>query len=336
MSNPRFRMLAVVLLLPGAAAPGSRIIFGTEAPAVTQVRVADTASGGSPFLFFPYGPAASGGVRVALGDLTGDGQVDLLTASRPESNGLIKIFDGQSGQEIRAFLPFPSFGGEIWASLGDLTGDGFADILVGAGAGIAGGQVKVFDGRTLAEVQSIIPFSGFPGVRVAAGDINGDGRDDLIVGTGPGPVSEVRVISGRTGLTLRILTPFADFQGGVYVAAGDLDGDGRAEVLVGSDSGSSGQVKAFGASDTVPVREFLPFGTAFTGGVRVAFGDVTGDGMPDLAMAPGPGAALGVVVRPGPSLNSSFSLMPFAPDYSHGTYVGSPPSSAVVFANAFE
>jgi hypothetical protein len=53
-------------------------------------------------------------------------------------------------------------------------------------------------------------------------------------------------------------------------------------------------------------------------------------------MAAGPGAALDVIIRPGPSLSASNGIRPFAADYSNGTYVGSEHRSTVFFANGFE
>ena len=82
--------------------------------------------------------------------------------------------------------------------------------------------------------------SGFAGgVRVASADVNADGTLDLIAGTGPGSASSVVVIDGRTGATLFRTNPFeAAFTGGVFVAAGDIDGDGRADVVVTPDRGA--------------------------------------------------------------------------------------------------
>jgi trimeric autotransporter adhesin len=337
MSTFTPRLLAIALLLPAAASATTRVIFGTDSPAVAQVRVADAATGSTAMNFFPYGPNFTGGVRVAMGDLTGDGTADLLTAAGPGGNGHIKVFDGATGQEIRSFFAFPGFGGEVYGIFADISGDGISDIVVGAGPGSTGGHVKVFDGRNNSEIRNFFAFPGFVGgVRVAGADVNGDGRADIIVGLGPGTVAQVRVFDGLTSQQLRAITPFPGFQGGVFVSGGDLDGDGRGEILVATDGGAAGHVKAFGASDLTPVREFFPYASSFMGGVRVAFGDLTGDGVPDLVMAAGPGAALNAVVRPGPGFSASFNLTPFAPDYSGGTFVGTADQPDVLLANGFE
>jgi hypothetical protein len=76
------------------------------------------------------------------------------------------------------------------------------------------------------------PFPGTTGgVRTATADFNGDGTPDVVAGTGPGTTAEVKVLDGRTGTVLFDATPFADFTGGVFVAAGDVDGDGTPDQV---------------------------------------------------------------------------------------------------------
>jgi hypothetical protein len=72
-----------------------------------------------------------------------------------------------------------------------------ADIITGAGAGTVGGHVKAFDGATSAQTQSFMAYPSFlGGVRVAAGDVNNDGFDDIVTGAGPGSVGgHVKVCS---------------------------------------------------------------------------------------------------------------------------------------------
>ena len=81
---------------------------------------------------------------------------------------------------------------------------------------------------------------------VAAGDVNGDGRDDVITGAGAGGGPHVRVFSGDDGAELAGFFAYdAAFGGGVRVAAGDFDGDGRADILTGPGAGGGPHVRAF-------------------------------------------------------------------------------------------
>jgi hypothetical protein len=109
----------------------------------------------------------------------------------------------------------------------DLTGDGQADVIVGAGPG-GGPHVRVLDGLTGAQIPgplgSFFPFSPLftGGVQVGCTDADGDGRADLIAGAGPGGGPHVRVFSGATGQPLASplgsFFPYAiQFTGGVHV-----------------------------------------------------------------------------------------------------------------------
>src|SRR5262249_59384624 len=79
------------------------------------------------------------------------------------------------------------FVGEVQVARGDVNHDGVMDLIYGAGAGAPGGHVKVLDGATGAELYSFFAFPGFTGgISVGAGDVNGDGYCDILVGAGPG------------------------------------------------------------------------------------------------------------------------------------------------------
>lgn len=71
---------------------------------------------------------------------------------------------------------------------------------------------------------------------MAAGDVNGDGVAGIITAAGPGGGPHVKVFDGRTGAALRQFNAFdAGFQGGVFVSAGDVNGDSGDDILAGTD-----------------------------------------------------------------------------------------------------
>jgi hypothetical protein len=126
--------------------------------------------------------------------------------------------------------------------------------------------------------------------------VTGDGVPDLIGGSGPGPVNRVAVRNGATGEVLGSWEVFPGFTGGVFVAAGDMTGDGKAEVIVTPDQGGgplvamySGALIAAGQSSDAAqfVRFFGIEDTAFRGGARPTLGDVNGDGAADLIVSAG-------------------------------------------------
>ena len=121
------------------------------------------------------------------------------------------------------------------------------DLVLSAGFG-GGPRVSVWDGRTLAggTPANVVPdfFAFDPSLRngafVAVGDFDGDGSADLIAGAGPGGGPRVTVFAGRQ-LQAGGVAPVANFfagdptsRGGVRVAAADLTGDGRPDLVVGT------------------------------------------------------------------------------------------------------
>lgn len=125
---------------------------------------------------------------------------------------------------------------------------------------------------------------------VAAGDLDGDGTDEVIVGSGPARAAEVRIFTSE-GLLLRKFSPYATkFQGGVRVAAGDLDGDGKAEIVTSPGPGMEPRLKVFDAVGKEKVTDgALAYAASLQVGVRVTLGDIDGDGVLDIVTSPGSG-----------------------------------------------
>ena len=92
---------------------------------------------------------------------------------------------------------------------------------------------------------------------VSAGDLNGDGRDDIVTGTGPGGGPVVRVLGGTTGnQLLQFLADDAAFRGGVRVDAEDVNGDGRDDVITHVRRGNDVVVQVFDGSTGALLRQF--------------------------------------------------------------------------------
>jgi hypothetical protein len=164
----------------------------------------------------------------------------------------------------------------------------------------------------------VTPFPGFAGqIRPALGDVNGDAIPDLVLVSGPGGPTRLVVIDGRdytTPLT-GVIDPLGDagFTGGAFVAVGDIDNDGRGEVVVSPDLGGGPRVVIFsfvsaaiGLPGTLTLRGNF-FGIDdpnFRGGARVAVGDVNADGFADVVVAAGFGGGPRVAIYSGLQLVS--------------------------------
>ena len=112
---------------------------------------------------------------------------------------------------------------------------------------------------------------------MAAGDVSGDGRVDIITGSGAGSGGHVKVFDGPSGSELQSFFAYgAGFSGGVRVAVGDVDGDGRAEIVTAPGSGAMPHVKVFDGVNVKETASFLAYPSNFTGGVFIGAASVKG------------------------------------------------------------
>jgi streptogramin lyase len=302
-----------------------------------RYRVTGPGEGGAPLIkafdvttgatgsFIAYDPRFLGGVRVAVGDVTGDGVPDFITGPGPGGGPDIRVFDGRTGALAREFYAFDShYLGGVFVAVGNFDGDGHADIVVAADAG-GGPEVKVFsgaDGHVMADFMAYDDrFRG--GVRVAVGDVNGDGTPDLITGAGFSGGPHVKVFSGKDFSLLESYYAYDPrFTGGIYVAAGDVNHDLRADVITGAGLGGSPHVNVFSGADGTVLRSFLAGDASFLGGVRVAAFDQNRDGTEDIVTASGPSGGPRVKVLDGANLALLDSFFAYDPAFHGGLFVG--------------
>ena len=207
---------------------------------------------------------------------------------QPVRPPLVTIVDPVTGIPTDGFQPFPGFTGTVQTSIGDVTGDRIADIVVGAGVG-GGPVVKVFDGATGAELRSFFAYeeSFRGGVNVAVGDVNGDGIADIVAGAGVGGGPAVKVFDGRTGALLSSFFAYeSTFRGGVIVAVGDVNGDGSLDLLTTIGGGGGPAVKTFDPLTTAEKLSFFAYDPSVVVGLRLNAADVNADGRADIVVIP--------------------------------------------------
>jgi hypothetical protein len=274
--------------------------------------------------FFAYDPTFRGGVHVAVADMNGDGVQDFITGAGVGGAPLVVVFDGVDQTVLRIFYAYdPAFRGGVNVAAADVTGDGVPDLIAGAGVG-GSPHVTVFDGVSGQLLRSFFAFdSSFrDGVNVGAGDINGDGRAEVIAGAALGGGPQVGAFDGMTG---RVLTVFFAFdpasRGGVNVATGDMDGDGRAEIIAGPGSGLPSDVKVFDATGRM-VRTFRSYEPEYLAGVTVGAEDLNGDGADDFLVATAGGGVSRLRALDGRTLAELHNFTPLDPGYQGGVFVG--------------
>lgn len=272
-------LVGVPHAIAAGPASGAGLVYVWEAGSARQVGALD-----------PY-PGFTGGVSVAVGDVNGDGVLDVATAAGPGGGPHVKVFDGRNGSVMRNFFPYEeAFRGGVFVALGDVNGDGAYDIITGTGVG-GGPRVTVFDGRSSARIADFFAYEASfrGGVLVAAADVDADGRYEIITGTGPGGGPRVRVIRLNQSVVHDYFAYEAAFRGGVKVGGGDLDGDGFDEILTGTGPGGGPRVTARSGRHFGVVTDFFADDPGSRAGVNVAA--TRFQGRPAWVSGAGPGGA---------------------------------------------
>jgi len=268
-----------------------------------------------------------GAAVVNAGDLDGDGWNDLAVgaplceAAGPEA-GRVYVFrggpasDGEPDWMLEGQRSRELFGSAL-AAAGDLDGDGFGDLAIGA-PGVSGeGRAYVYlGGPGFGPVPDRVLASGLPGpfglTLAGAGDVNGDGADDLLVSGPPSPggsgSSAVHLYFGSAAAASWDHLAFEGDQpgdgfGASMAGLGDLEGDGFDDFAIGAPFADvpgagvdAGRVRIYyGTARFLPVAGSTLAGTGpgdFFGAALAGGADLNADGRPDLAIgAPGSEAA---------------------------------------------
>ena len=250
--------LLVSLAIP-ATASAQKLVTAPGLGAPPSVRVIDAT--GTDRSFLAYDPAFVGGVRVALGDVNGDGVLDIITGAGPGGGPHVRVWDGATLTEIGGFFAYhPAFAGGVFVAAGDVNGDGRADIITGAGAG-GGPHVASATARPSREIGGFFAYDpAFPG-GVTRGRRRRQRRRPRRHRHRRGArrrTARARVERRDAHRDRRLLRLQPGFTGGVNVAAGDVDGDGLADIVTGAGRDGGGpHVRVWSGADFRPDRRLL-------------------------------------------------------------------------------
>ena len=285
----------------------------------------------------------AGAVRSTVADFNGDAVPDLAFATGPGGGSRVRVFDGKTGGDlVPEFSAFEKgFVGGAFLAAGDFDRDGRAELVVSPDQG-GGPRVRVL-ALTAGGVQTVADFFGIDdarfrgGARPAVGDIDGDGTPDLVVAAGYGGGPRVAVFDGRTvpggQPKQRLAADFFAFEttlrNGVYVSVGDVDGDGKADLVFGAGPGGgprvvtvSGQsllTQGGAAAVARPLNDQFVGDPTSRGGVRVTTKSLDADGKAEVVTGSGTGGEVRVL-KPAGGGTASLNLL--AGRASDGVYVG--------------
>jgi len=193
-----------------------------------------------------YTFSGSGSYSVSgAGDVNNDGYPDLIVGNR--GSGQATVFSGKDGSKLHTFSGMSSGGyfGHCVSGAGDVNADGYDDLVVGEWKYSSNtGTARVFsgkDGKALYTLYGDSTGDQFGKSVSGAGDVNGDGYDDVIIAAflddnNGGNSGSVRVFSGKDGKTLYTLNGgvAGDCFGRSVSDAGDVNGNGQADFIVGA------------------------------------------------------------------------------------------------------
>jgi len=230
-----------------------------------------------------YADNFRGGCYVSAGDVNGDGQAEIVTAAGYGGGPHLRIFE--IGREIGGFFAFALTarqGARVQAA--DLGSDGKAEIIAYSNLN-APAEYKIFgnDGHLIAGYK-LKDFNS-NGLSLAIGDFNGDGVKELAIAGGYGNQPIIRVYGQGNQLLKTISYGRADYLGGLNLAAADVNGDGRSEIIVTESFEGGGAVSAYDFNGD-KILSFDAYAGGFHAGVKAAAGDVDGDGQIELVLIP--------------------------------------------------
>jgi hypothetical protein len=253
-----------------------------------------------------YSSGGNHATSLAVADVNGDGKPDLLVANSCDKNcvnGSVTVLLGNGDGSFRAAVSYGSGGYDVISVVAaDLNGDGKLDLLVANQCAASGtcpygtnGTVGVLMGKGDGTFQTAVTYSsgGYSAESMALGDVNGDGKPDLVVSNACGDIYCTKNENGTVGVLLGngdgTFRPAVTSVSGALTArsvvAADVNGDGKLDLLVAATTGATGVVSVLSGNGDGTFRAPVMYASGGLFGLSVVVADVNGDGKPDLLVA---------------------------------------------------
>jgi Bacterial Ig-like domain (group 3)/FG-GAP-like repeat/FG-GAP repeat len=255
-----------------------------------------------------YNAGGQGTLSVVLGDVNGDGKLDVIASNDCSSNsnctdGSVSVLLGNGDGTLQSAVSYDAGGEDSqYAVLGDVNGDGKADVLVvnycASNNNCSNGSVSVLLGNGDGTFQTAVSYNsgGQGAMSVALGDVNGDGKADTVVANNCASNSNcsngsVSVLLGNGDGTFQTAVSYSSGgQAAISVVLGDVNGDGKSDVVVANNCVSNsnctnGWVGVLLGNGDGTFQQALGYNSGGNYAASVAVADINGDGKADLLVA---------------------------------------------------
>jgi len=221
--------------------------------------------------FLAFDKSFRGGVNLAVADLDDNGQAEIIVTQASGGNGEIKILDFD-GRVIRQFLSSGrNFRGGLNIAAGNVDGRGDKEIIIAYAAGLEP-QIRIFTSSgTLTSIFLAYEKNFRGGVEVTVANLDGrrgHGLAEIIVAPGKGREPLIKIFDNRAQLKKQFLAYGRNWQGGMDLAAGDINNDGSAEIVLGAQPGAAPHVRIFDGRGLL-LESFYAWEESFNGGVNL-------------------------------------------------------------------